>query len=432
MAFLEPVVKVKGRSMKLSDPRNVFSAYGDTIYPSRNSCSSDDSQCFNEFNERDSSERALRLDNGSATQVVPVSMDAILAEECQSALRGGSDSSRHKESSRNNLQNIPMLDGVNQTRHYPSRITRIRGSVLNPSTNFIHAPDLGKPELDTLMLDNLSNDETTSPSSMSALDSSEFLLPVARSLPHSQSHETPEAAVPSLTYINSPNAADFLTVPCIPLTTHIRMCFCGELFSYDLNHLKSDPREIIELMKWAGSERGNWMMVGASYRRQGNPHAAIAVLQSMLEVMTRHGMSERELKPAFLLLSGCEFDLSKLTQDEGRIALEHQQRARKWLQKVYGATKSQSDNIDVVAPSTDPQLGLPARPSFPSHSDAQNLRREMQSLRDRLSHQVRLLADVRSAKRKIEGSYNLERHTRRRLEREIKDLKAERCEARRM
>ncbi|KAJ3887697.1 hypothetical protein GG344DRAFT_9836, partial [Lentinula edodes] len=102
----------------------------------------------------------------------------------------------------------------------------------------------------------------------------------------------------------------------IPLTTHIRLCLRGELFSYNLSNLQSDPRKIIELLQSTGSECGNWMTVGACYRRQGNPHAAIAVIQSVVEVMARYGVSENEIKPAFLMLAGCESDLSKLTRNE--------------------------------------------------------------------------------------------------------------------
>ncbi|KAE9411338.1 hypothetical protein BT96DRAFT_8466 [Gymnopus androsaceus JB14] len=75
------------------------------------------------------------------------------------------------------------------------------------------------------------------------------------------------------------------------------------------------------------------------------------------------------------------------------------------------------------------QLGLPLRPRSPSPRPDY---REIQSLRDRLQHQTDLLADVSAKKRKLEDFYDTERDTRRRLEREIDDLKRERDDAHRL
>ncbi|KAG6858288.1 hypothetical protein C0993_006073, partial [Termitomyces sp. T159_Od127] len=58
--------------------------------------------------------------------------------------------------------------------------------------------------------------------------------------------------------------------------------FFGEDFTYDLNTLDKDPRSVIELLKATESERGNWMMVGAHYRRAGNPSAAISVMEALI------------------------------------------------------------------------------------------------------------------------------------------------------
>ncbi|KAF8829127.1 hypothetical protein HHX47_DHR3000972 [Lentinula edodes] len=441
MAFLETAEKIRGQSMKPGDLRNVFSDCSDihSAHPSRTSFSSYDTHYFTKFNEHDGLERVLRLEKDSGIQVIPVSPSPVSAEGYQSLNYRGSGTPRPKEHPLNNLQNIPIVD-ASRVRHY----SHIPDAVLTPSTNLVHAPDHNRPEIDAPKFNN--HDDTNPPTWMNALNSSSLLSPIVINKQHSYPHssEKPKTATVSpLTYIHSAKALDSLTLPCIPLTTHIRLCLCGELFSYNLSNLQSDPREIIELLKSTGSERGNWMTVGACYRRQGNPHAAIAVIQSMVEgeeygcprhsgfpliylppiVMARYGVSENELKPAFLMLAGCESDLSRLTRNEGRITLEHQQKSQRWLQKVYGAMKSHSDNIGVDAPSNNPKL--PARPPSPSGSD-EHLRREIQSLRDRLRHQAGLLSDVRSAKRKLEGSYKSERDTRRRIEREIKGMKAER------
>ncbi|KAJ3933998.1 MAG: hypothetical protein NXY57DRAFT_996249 [Lentinula lateritia] len=421
MAFLETAERMKDQSMKpqAGDLRNVFSDCSDIhgAHPSRTSFSSYDTHYFTKFNDHDGLERVLRLDKDSGIRVIPVSASPVLAERYQSVNSRGSGTPRPKEHPLNNLQNIPIVD-ASRVRPY----SHIPDAVLTPSTNLVHAPDHNRTEIDAPKFNN--HDDTNPPIWMNALNSSSLLSPIVINKQHSYPHssEKPKTATVSpLTYIHSAKALESLTLPCIPLTTHIRLCLCGELFSYNLSNLQSDPREIIELLKSTGSERGNWMTVGACYRRQCNPHAAIAVIQSMVEVMARYGVSENELKPAFLLLAGCESDLSKLTRNEGRIILEHQQKSQRWLQKVYGAMKSNSDNIRVDAPSSSPKL--PAHPPSPPGSD-EHLRREIQSLRDRLRHQAGLLSDVRSAKRKLEGSYNSERDTRRRIEREIKNMKA--------
>ncbi|KAH7877355.1 uncharacterized protein C8R40DRAFT_1095738, partial [Lentinula edodes] len=387
--------------MKSGNLRNVHSAC-----PSGASFSCCGARCFTKFNKHDGLERVLCLEKDSGIQVIPVSPSPVSAEGYQFLNYRGSGTPRPKEHPLNNLQNIPILD-ASRVRHY----THIPNAVLTPSTNLVHAPDYNRPEIDAPKFNN--RDDTNPPTWMNALNSSSLLSPIVinKQYPYPHSSENPKTATISpLTYIYSAKALDSLTLPCIPLTTHIHLCLCGELFSYNLRNLQSDPRKIIELLQSTGSECRNWITVGACYRRQGNPHTAIAVIQSMVEVMARYGVSENELKPAFLMLAGCESDLSKLTRNEDQITLKHQQKSQRWLQKVYGAMKSHSDNIGVDAPSNDSKL--PARPASPSGSD-EHLHRKIQSLRDRLCHQAGagLLSDVHSAKRKLEGSYKSERDT---------------------
>ncbi|KAJ3733458.1 hypothetical protein DFJ43DRAFT_1067236 [Lentinula guzmanii] len=419
---------VKGHSVMPSDLRNAFSACGDMrdAYPTRAFYANSESPYFIESTESNGLKRAFRLDGGNETQAFnPVSTSPLLIEDHQSADPSGSAISKPQEPHRSNFQNIPIVNDIGRVRCYPVRGAHIRSAVLTPSTNLAHAPERKYPDSNTVLADSY---EPSTPTSRNMLDSSSLLSPIVINSQKPSVHtseKSQRALVSPLTYTDPAKAANSLTVPCLPLTTHIRLCLCGELFSYDLNSLQSDPREIIKLLKCTGSERGNWMVVGAFYRRQGNPHAAIAVIQSMLEVMAHHGISDNELKPAFLLLSGCESDLSKFTRSEGRITNHHQQKAQTWLQKVYGGMKDQSDNIDM----NHPEVKSTASSSSRSDSD-EYLRREIQSLRDRLNHQVGLSAGVRFAKRKLEESYNLERATRRRLEREIRCLKAERDEMR--
>ncbi|KAJ3830171.1 hypothetical protein F5880DRAFT_1299787 [Lentinula raphanica] len=412
----------------LGNAQNALAAavYGDPrdVYASQSSWFEYDSPYFVNHAERD-----FCIDDGYGSQAHPISSSSALIEEeqCDDSSRSGI--LRPNESPYSNLQNIPIVDDISRVRHRPFKGTHIRGPVLTPSTNVTRESENKGYESDAVVDDIR---DTPVPSSGNTLaPTSSLLSPIVinshsqRTSQHSSKDSQSTFASP-LTYIKPADAVDSLTIPCIPLTTHIRLCLCGELFSYDLNNLLSDPREIIELLKCTGSERGNWMMVGAFYRRRGNVHAAIAVIESMLEVMTQRGISDNGLKPAYLLLSGCETDLSKLTRrDEESIADQHQRKAQSWLQKVYGAMKDapahQSDDND--HPSSLPlKIGETTRSSTASSDE--DLRRELQSLRDRLNHQVGLLTEVRSAKRKLEQSYNQERATRRKLEREIQSLKA--------
>ncbi|KAJ8077321.1 hypothetical protein PM082_001751 [Marasmius tenuissimus] len=239
------------------------------------------------------------------------------------------------------------------------------------------------------------------------------------------------------------------------------MSLSGVSFSYDLGAIKSDPHEVIELLKVASSERGNWIHVAAYYRRRANPRAAIAVITAMLEVMVQQKTPEAELKPAYLLLSGCETDLAKRARNENKNSTEHYRNAQTWLQKVYGtfdnnpriglgstgappnpkaASSSLVQSKSRPASSTNAQVSTteapppppPPPPPAPVHSYGHDriLQREIQSLRDRLDYQRNLVADVRSSKRKLEEDLELERNYRRRLERHIDDLRRERDAAR--
>lgn len=61
----------------------------------------------------------------------------------------------------------------------------------------------------------------------------------------------------------------------------ITMSLCGGAITFDLQELQQDPQVIIDLLKLTQSERGNWMIVAANYRRSSNTSAAISVLDAM-------------------------------------------------------------------------------------------------------------------------------------------------------
>ncbi|KAF9066147.1 hypothetical protein BDP27DRAFT_1331031 [Rhodocollybia butyracea] len=355
----------------------------------------DDSRYFM-FSDQASSQYSFCLDNGSRNRVFPSTL--MQYRSVHSEL----ETPESKGSSHNNLHDGPAFDDAGRVRD------RSRVEDLTSSTNKrIHPSDHSICDQISVTDDSMQGDTA------------------------SDSH----------TVVNTPNIPSYS--PKSPLISRL-LCLSGEVFSYDLKNLQPDPREIVDLLKCTGSERGNWMIVGASYRRQGNPRAAIIVLKAMLEVMAQHGIPEQQLKPAFLLLSGCETDLGKLTQEEGKVDHEHYQKAQEWIQKVYGTTKilnrstiseplSSTANKLFHPPSSDsnesqrlthsfrPKADLPARPPSPDRSD---IMREIQSLRSRFHSQA-------GAKRKLKDSLDLERDIRRRLEKEVDILRRERDDSRR-
>ncbi|KAF7315551.1 40S ribosomal protein [Mycena indigotica] len=113
---------------------------------------------------------------------------------------------------------------------------------------------------------------------------------------------------------------------------------CGEIVTLDLTSLPSEnPTTVIELLN-ATHDRGNWLIVAAYYRRTGNPKGAKEVMTAMLDALKELNIPENDLKPAFLLLSGCETDLAKIEKLKGdsKQASEHYSKGEKWLRKVYG------------------------------------------------------------------------------------------------
>ncbi|KAK7472752.1 hypothetical protein VKT23_000862 [Stygiomarasmius scandens] len=217
----------------------------------------------------------------------------------------------------------------------------------------------------------------------------------------------------------SPSLVHSIVDSSVTLSSRITLSFSGETFVYDLRSLQADPHEIIELLRTSASERGNWMTVAAHYRRSGNASASISILTELLKVMAQHHVPEQDLKPVFLLLSGCESDLGKHKDANS----DHYRNAQKWLQKVYGRAP---------VPPTPVPVSIAPRASPPSRPDSTSLERQVQSLRDRLNNHVTLLSESQSSKRKLEDDFNLERDVRRKLERQVDDLRKEREQARDM
>lgn len=75
----------------------------------------------------------------------------------------------------------------------------------------------------------------------------------------------------------------------VPLTLDSRLFIKiqGQEIVYDLaKDQAQDPKIVIELLKLSLSERGNWMIAGAHFRRVGNPRAAMDIMYAMLEGAT--------------------------------------------------------------------------------------------------------------------------------------------------
>ncbi|KAH9485018.1 hypothetical protein JR316_0001922 [Psilocybe cubensis] len=219
-----------------------------------------------------------------------------------------------------------------------------------------------------------------------------------------------------------------------PLTcdSRIYLSLCGEIIAYDLNSEPSNPQVVIELLRATKSERGNYMIAGAFYRRMGHPQSAKAVLLSMLEEFS--GTIDSEfLRPAYLLLSGCELDIARVNKAANTDASVQYAAAQTWLQKVFGKSRSrdvssgQKENrqeLGAARSAADNRMctcgGEYKNPKFRGQINI--MEREIQCLRDRNTNQQKQLSNLRSLKRKLEDDVFYERDMRRKYQRQLEDL----------
>ncbi|KAG6813557.1 hypothetical protein H0H92_009949 [Tricholoma furcatifolium] len=219
----------------------------------------------------------------------------------------------------------------------------------------------------------------------------------------------------------------------LPSNHVISFSFCGEDFSYDLDTLENDPNAIIALLKATLSERGNWMAVGARYRRSGNAKAAISVIDNFISFMTAQGYPEGDLKPAYLLLSGCETDLAKVIKEKSPSDAEvHYKRSQHFLQKALGTNKPLDSETKPMSLSNTQQEPVSTDNSRSQSKPTLDSEQEIQSLRSERQEQSAMVAELRAAKRKLEDEVAYECSGRRRLLREYDDLKKELSTARKM
>ena len=174
-------------------------------------------------------------------------------------------------------------------------------------------------------------------------------------------------------------------------------------------------------------------------------------LNCLLIAMTELGVSQDDLKPAFLLLSSCETDLARRarsTQSTLEVA-GHYKNAQMWLRKVYGNTSNRDTSGSFkntalvplqsksVTPPTKPgEIQIMTNKLDPLIPDALShqriLERELEAVRDARDQQATLLSEARIAKRKLEEDFDYERNLRRRLQRRLDDAQKELALARKM
>lgn len=112
----------------------------------------------------------------------------------------------------------------------------------------------------------------------------------------------------SLSNLNRSSSPIHFSLGCSSqLPTLLNFCFCGENIAFDLKNLEQDSRPVIELLKLTASDCGNWMMVGAHYRRSGNTRAAVSVIETMIN---GRGLA--------LSIFACEFKLTAFPHSDGQ------------------------------------------------------------------------------------------------------------------
>jgi hypothetical protein len=157
--------------------------------------------------------------------------------------------------------------------------------------------------------------------------------------------------------------------------------------------------------------------------------------------LTERGVQadSEELKPAFLLLSGCEADLARLakTKKEPESVIRgHYTAAQEYLQKVFGRadhlqdTERNHEYFHEKEPSgspSKPDVKMRVTRGFSPRPNLKSPNQEILSLRERHDDQETQLARLRTLKRKLEDDFFYERNMRRKYQRQLEDLEKE-CE----
>ena len=155
--------------------------------------------------------------------------------------------------------------------------------------------------------------------------------------------------------------------------------------------------------------------------------------------MTARGVQadSEELRPAFLLLSGCETDLARLakTKKEPESVIRgHYAAAQGYLQKVFGRAELLQNaecnhdyfhEKELSGSLSQPDARMKVTRAFSPQPNLQE--QEILSLRELHNDQETELAQLRTLKRKLEDDCFYERSMRRKYQRQLDDLDKE-CE----
>ncbi|KAF8161211.1 hypothetical protein B0H34DRAFT_857690 [Crassisporium funariophilum] len=456
MDDLSSVIKVVNNGGNPRNIRRIFSAVGEEpdLYPLDNDVPGE-SHCFLRFSSPELASRAYELKLKLALEdvsVYSVHRNPLLVEQYRKANPLGCVDKRNSMrcSGAMGVESDETKISTELDRHPVAARRRMRRGRRNQSrpirdhgiSNAVL--DKGEGEHD-LNMDSRCTSRSNSSISVSYLRFPSTAPPIARlcETPRAPVHhnlsdvtirppsERPSASVLEKAYPVVPaghvssfeSALSTLTCP-ISSETRISMNLCGEVITYDLNGLESDPRVIIELLKATKSERANWMIVAAFYRRQGQPKNGLSVIQCMIEEMETMGIAEDGYRPAFLLAAGCETDLAKLAKsglEPDSVISQHYDLARNWLDKVYG-------KVGINKRKRSGDVDQKATPSSVLGKETGTLEREVQSLRDRHNHQEKQLSQLRSMARKLEDSYKYERDLRHKYQGQLEELE-QKCHA---
>ena len=158
--------------------------------------------------------------------------------------------------------------------------------------------------------------------------------------------------------------------------------------------------------------------------------------------MTARGVQadSEELRPALLLLSGCETDLARLAKKKKEpesVIRGHYTAAQRYLQKVFGradllqnAERNRDNSHEREVFGSISQLDAARMKVTRRFSPQPNLNlpeQEILALRERHDDQETELAQLRTLKRKLEDDYSYERSMRRKYQRQLDSLEKE-CE----
>ncbi|KAI0320892.1 hypothetical protein OF83DRAFT_464975 [Amylostereum chailletii] len=226
-----------------------------------------------------------------------------------------------------------------------------------------------------------------------------------------------------------------------PIQTNLDLTLCGVKASCDLSKLKDfkeGPSFIISILVASKSDRDKWVIVASFYRRASMVDSAIVVLNKMVDVMKKCGMSDHDLRPAFLMLSSCYTELGRKSRVPGGSETEasraYMEQSRQCLQKVYGCNKPEpAQNGKTLGPGSTVSTYNRSKPSrfegdrthdrSASGSDkAAMLPQDHYMAQDRQAAHDSEQSRERAAKRALEENYAQERALRRKLERHVGEL----------